>query len=106
MSPKFGRKATKLSGLYSSLEALGSCQGVFLEQVKLVLEKVFPGEEFQCSCSCCVQNLYWPSLFKAATKKQQLQRLLLGRFLHRMLCDGKAWFLGKYMSQIATISLF
>lgn len=38
-------------------------------------------EEFLCSRSCCVQFLYWPPVFKVATKKQQL---------HRVLCGGKA----------------
>lgn len=38
-----------------------------LEQVKLVLEQVFPGEEegFLCSCSYCVQFLYWLPVFKS-----------------------------------------
>lgn len=85
---KFGRKATKLSSQYSSLEAIARCQGVFLEQVRLVLEQILPGkeEELLCSCSCCVQILYWLHLFKVTTKKKQLHKVLCDRFLHRMLC--------------------
>lgn len=105
---KFGWKANKLSSWHPSLEAVASCQGVLLEQVKLVLEQVLPEneEEFLCSCSCCVQILYWPSLVQGDYKKQQLHRVLYDRFLHGMLCGGKACCLSKQISQLAAMSLF
>lgn len=70
-----------------------------LEQVRPVLEQVFPGEEegFLCSWGFCVQFLYWPPVFKVATKKQQLPRVL---------CGGEACCSSKQMSQVAAVSLF
>jgi len=55
-----------------------------------------------------VQLLCADSILAAAVqggyKKQQLHEVLCGRFLHRMLCGGKACCSSKQMSQIAAVS--
>lgn len=89
----FGVESNQPEQPVSLCRSCCSLSRCLLEQVKLVLEQVFPGEEeeFLCSCSC----LYWPPVFKVAPKKQQL---------HRVLCAGKSCS-SKQVSQVAAVSL-